>query len=48
MELLNFQKDPPEQGSLRLVAESKEPLKLSAIEKQFINFIFLGVQTEFK
>ena len=48
MELLNFQKDPPEQGSLRLVAEQKEPHKLPEIEKQFVNFMFFRVNPEWR
>ncbi len=48
MELLNFQKDPPEQGSLRLVAEQKEPRKLPEIEKQFVNFMFLRVNPDWR
>ena len=48
MELLNFQKDPPEQGSLRLVAESKEPYALPEIEKQFVNFMFLRVSPDWR
>ncbi|MGB7207280.1 MAG: chlorite dismutase family protein [Pyrinomonadaceae bacterium] len=48
MELLNFQKDPPEQGSLRLVAEPKEPHKLPEIEKQFVNFMFFRVNPDWR
>ncbi len=48
MELLNFQKDPLEQGSLRLVAEPKEPHKLPEIEKQFVNFMFFRVNPDWR
>lgn len=48
MELLNFQKDPAEQASLRLVAEMKEPYKLPEIEKQFVNFVFFRVNPEWR
>lgn len=48
MELLNFQKDPPEQGSLRLVAEPKEAHKLPEIEKQFVNFMFFRVNPDWR
>ena len=48
MELLNFQKDSPEQGSLRLVAEPKEPHKLPEIEKQFVNFMFFRVNPDWR
>lgn len=48
MELLNFQKDPPEQGSLRLVAEPKDSQKLPEIEKQFVNFMFFRVNADWR
>ena len=48
MELLNFQKDQPEQGSLRLVAETKDPQSLPEIEKQFVNFMFFRVNPEWR
>ncbi len=48
MELLNFQKESAEQGSLRLVADPKEPQNLPEIEKQFVSFIFFRVNPEWR
>lgn len=48
MELLNFQKELPEQGSLRLVAEPKDPQKLPEVEKQFVNFMFFRVNPDWR
>ena len=48
MELLNFGKDTSEPGNLRLVADNKDPQRLPVVEKQFVNFIFFRVNTEWR
>jgi len=47
MGLRSTQKEPPESG-LRLVSESAEAPHHAAIEKQFVNFIFLRVSPEWR
>lgn len=48
MDVLNPQKDSAEQGGLRLVPEHKEPHKLPALERQFVNFMFFRVNPEWR
>jgi chlorite dismutase len=48
MELLNFGKDTSEPGTLRLVADNKDPQRLPVVEKQFVNFIFFRVNPEWR
>jgi chlorite dismutase len=48
MDVLNSQKDSVEQGGLRLVPEQKEPHKLPALERQFVNFMFFRVNPEWR
>jgi chlorite dismutase len=48
MDLLNSQKDAPDQGGLRLVPEQKDPLKLPAVERQFVNFMFFRVNPDWR
>lgn len=48
MELLNFQKEPNEPGGLRLVDDAKLPHLFPEIPKQFINFMFLRVNPEWR
>jgi chlorite dismutase len=48
MELINFEKETAEQGSLRLVSDKKEPQQFPVIEKQFVNFMFLRVNPEWR
>ena len=47
MEVVNFQKDSPEQGSLRLVADSKGSKALE-VQKQFVNFMFFRVNPDWR
>ncbi len=48
MELLNFGKETSEPGTLRLVADNKDPQRLPVVEKQFVNFIFFRVNPEWR
>lgn len=48
MEIVNFQKESAEQGGLRLVADAKETETLADIEKQFVSFMFLRVNSEWR
>lgn len=48
MDLLNSQKETAEPSGLRLVQETREPQKFPAIEKQFVNFMFLRVSPEWR
>lgn len=48
MEIVNFQKEPNEPSGLRLVAEPREPLMMPRIEKQFVNFMFVRVNPEWR
>ena len=48
MELVNPQKDVNDQSGLRLVPDMSDLLKLPRIEKQFVNFMFVGVSPEWR
>jgi chlorite dismutase len=48
MEVINFEKETAEQGALRLVSDKKEPQQFPVIEKQFVNFMFLRVNPEWR
>ena len=48
MELLNLEKETPDGGGLRLVSDNKEPHKFPLIEKQFVNFMFLRVNPDWR
>ncbi len=48
MELVNPQKEPNEQGGLRLVPEMSDLLTMPRIEKQFVNFMFFRVNPEWR
>ncbi len=48
MELLNFDKEPIDAGGLRLVSENKLPHKFPVIEKQFVNFMFFRVNSDWR
>ncbi len=43
MQLLDMEKETPDNGGLRLVADNKVPQQFPVIEKQFVNFMFLRV-----
>lgn len=48
MDLLNSQKEGGEGASLRLVPEQKEPHAFPSIGKQFVNFMFLRVNPDWR
>lgn len=48
MDFLNSQKETAEPSGLRLVHEAKGPQKFPAIEKQFVNFMFLRINPEWR
>ncbi|MFN2412883.1 MAG: chlorite dismutase family protein [Pyrinomonadaceae bacterium] len=48
MELLNRQKESADQPGLRLVPEQKVPLGSSEILKQFVNFMFIRVNSDWR
>jgi chlorite dismutase len=47
MDVVSFQKEQGE-GGLRLVSERGDTPELSAVEKQFVNFLFLHVSPEWR
>lgn len=47
MEIVNFQKEQSETG-LRLVPEPHETVSVSAVDKQFVNFIFFRVNPDWR
>jgi chlorite dismutase len=48
MEIINFEKETTEPGTLRLVSDKKEPQAFPLIEKQFVNFMFFRVNPEWR
>ena len=48
MELVNFEKETPDTGGLRLVADNKELQKFPIVEKQFVNFMFFRINPEWR
>jgi chlorite dismutase len=48
IELVDSDKNSPEKNALRLVSDNKEPLAMPAVEKQFVNFIFFRVNSEWR
>lgn len=48
MELVNPQKDPNDQSGLRLVPDMSDLLPLPRIEKQFVNFMFVRVNPDWR
>ena len=48
MELIDSEKYPPETSGLRLVADNKEPHLFPLIQKQFVNFIFFRVNSDWR
>ena len=48
MELLNLEKEMPDGTGLRLVSDNKEPQRFPVIEKQFVNFMFLRVNADWR
>ncbi len=48
MQLLELEKETFDNGGLRLVADNKEPHRFPLIEKQFVNFMFLRVNPDWR
>lgn len=48
MDLRNSQKESSEPNSLRLVPESRDPRQLPIIEKQFVSFMFLRINPDYR
>ena len=48
MQLLDLEKETPDNVGLRLVADNKEPHRFPVIEKQFVNFMFLRVNPDWR
>ncbi len=48
MQLIDSEKEVSEPGGLRLVADNRAPQKFPLIEKQFVNFMFLRVNPDWR
>ena len=48
MELVDLEKETLEAGGLRLVSDNREPQRFPVIEKQFVNFMFLRVNPDWR
>lgn len=48
MESVKSEKDAPETGGLRLVSDNKNPQPFPKIEKQFVNFMFFRVDSDWR
>ncbi len=48
MELVDLEKEESENAGLRLVSDNKEPHAFPVIEKQFVNFMFLRVNPDWR
>lgn len=48
MPILELEKEKPEPSGLRLVSDNKEPQQFPIVEKQFINFMFLRVNQDWR
>jgi chlorite dismutase len=48
MELLNFEKESQDISGLRLVSDNKNPQVHPVLEKQFVNFMFLRVNPDWR
>ena len=48
MQLIDSEKETVEPGGLRLVADNRQPQKFPVIEKQFVNFMFLRVNPDWR
>ena len=48
MEVVDLERESSETSGLRLVSGSKEPQQFPKIEKQFVNFIFLRVNSDWR
>ncbi|MGH7783194.1 MAG: chlorite dismutase family protein, partial [Candidatus Binatia bacterium] len=48
IDLVNAQKESGDGGGLRLVSEPRDPARFPSLEKQFVNFMFLRVNPEWR
>ena len=48
MQLIDSEKEAPETNGLRLVSDNREPQRFPLIEKQFVNFMFLRVNPDWR
>lgn len=48
MQLIDTEKQTAEPSALRLVSDNKKPQQFPVIEKQFVNFMFLRVNSEWR
>lgn len=48
MQLVDLEKEAAETNGLRLVADNREPQRFPVIEKQFVNFMFLRVNPDWR
>ena len=48
MQSKNSEKEIPEAGGLRLVSDNRDPQRQPVIEKQFVNFMFLRVNADWR
>jgi len=48
MQLVDIEKENPEAGVLRLVSDNRDPQRFPVIEKQFVNFMFLRVNPDWR
>ncbi len=48
MQLVDLEKETSEAGGLRLVSDNREPQRFPVIEKQFVNFMFLRINPDWR
>ena len=48
MQLVDLDKENPEANGLRLVSDNREPHRFPVLEKQFVNFMFLRVNPDWR
>ncbi len=48
MQLIDLEKETSETNGLRLVSDNREPQRFPVIEKQFVNFMFLRVNPDWR
>jgi chlorite dismutase len=48
MQLIDLEKEKSETSGLRLVSDNREPQRFPVIEKQFVNFMFLRINPDWR
>ncbi len=48
MQLIDLEKEKSETGGLRLVSDNREPQRFPVLEKQFVNFMFLRINPDWR